>query len=307
MTDQIIYLKHHQIDKVKWDECVQADNRKLVYALSWYLDIVSPGWEALVVDDYKIIFPLTVKKKLGIPYLVKPNHVQAHCLIGPDIEPHLEELFFKRIHKQFIYSNLQLYTANGCKKEAFCGKVFSNYVLGLNKPYPELFLNFNKNNKKNIRSARNKDLHIEKWDNFSTFIDFTKNVLEDKSVMLQDRYWQEMDTLIRALSDRGMCHFYAVYKEDQLCSLTGIIEFQNRFYLLYNSQTDLGRKLRAHYYALDFFIEKHAGTDAVLDFEGSSIPSIAYFFEGFGAEKEFFYSFRHCRFSILLRLIKSRK
>ena len=68
----IKYLKHHEIDKKQWDAAIEKATNRLVYALSWYLDIISPKWDALVLDDYKAVMPLTWRKKFGIRYLYKP-------------------------------------------------------------------------------------------------------------------------------------------------------------------------------------------------------------------------------------------
>jgi len=44
----IIYHKHHEIDRDRWDECIRKSFNGIIYAYSWYLDIVSPQWEALI-------------------------------------------------------------------------------------------------------------------------------------------------------------------------------------------------------------------------------------------------------------------
>ncbi len=45
---KVQYLKHHEIDKQRWDACIQEARNAQIYALSWYLDVVTPGWEAIV-------------------------------------------------------------------------------------------------------------------------------------------------------------------------------------------------------------------------------------------------------------------
>ena len=55
----IKYLEHEEIDLKKWDATIDASPNGMVYAKSWYLDIVSPGWEGLVNEDYNAVFPLT--------------------------------------------------------------------------------------------------------------------------------------------------------------------------------------------------------------------------------------------------------
>ena len=47
----VSYLRHNEIDKGKWDACIRLSENSLVYAYSWYLDIIHPGWEAMVKDD----------------------------------------------------------------------------------------------------------------------------------------------------------------------------------------------------------------------------------------------------------------
>src|SRR3990172_7490113 len=72
----ITYLKHSEIDKPKWDKCIQNSSNGLIYAYSWYLDFVSPNWQALVRGDYEYVMPLTCKKKYGINYLHQPFFAQ---------------------------------------------------------------------------------------------------------------------------------------------------------------------------------------------------------------------------------------
>jgi hypothetical protein len=53
----IVYHKNHEIDREQWDKCIRNSPGTKPYAWSWYLDIMAPGWEALVDDDYDSVFP----------------------------------------------------------------------------------------------------------------------------------------------------------------------------------------------------------------------------------------------------------
>ena len=66
---EIRYLEHSEIDKAKWDLNINQALNKLPYAFSWYLDVVSPNWHALVSDDYNFVFALTWRKKLCLSLL----------------------------------------------------------------------------------------------------------------------------------------------------------------------------------------------------------------------------------------------
>ena len=78
----IRYLTHNQIDTQRWDECIAQSPDGLVYAWSWYLDVVHPDWEALVEDDYGAVMPLTGNKKFGINYLFQPFFTQKFGVFG---------------------------------------------------------------------------------------------------------------------------------------------------------------------------------------------------------------------------------
>ncbi len=72
----IKYLKHKDIDKNKWDECINEAPNGLIYGMSWYLDRVCPGWDALVSDDYEAVMPLPWKQKMGLKYVYHPLFAQ---------------------------------------------------------------------------------------------------------------------------------------------------------------------------------------------------------------------------------------
>ena len=81
--DDIRYLKHSEINKEMWDACVINSTNGLIYARSWYLDAMSPNWEALVHKDYIAVMPLTASRKWGVSYLSQPAFSQQLGIIGP--------------------------------------------------------------------------------------------------------------------------------------------------------------------------------------------------------------------------------
>ena len=73
---KIQHLRHKDIDFEKWDNAMNLCTNRLCYANSWFLNIVSPKWEALVSEDYNYLMPLPVKRKYKIPYIVQPHLAQ---------------------------------------------------------------------------------------------------------------------------------------------------------------------------------------------------------------------------------------
>lgn len=72
----IRYLKHDEIDPAKWDAVINADPHGKPYAMHHWLTCISPGWEALVKDDYASVMPLPVRSKFGISYIFQPVTAQ---------------------------------------------------------------------------------------------------------------------------------------------------------------------------------------------------------------------------------------
>ena len=61
------YIESKNIDKSRWDQCVSSSKSPLVYGYSWYLDLVSPEWCGIIMEDYSAVMPLPVKKKIPPP------------------------------------------------------------------------------------------------------------------------------------------------------------------------------------------------------------------------------------------------
>jgi hypothetical protein len=296
---------HNEIDKTKWDECVLKSSNGLIYSMSWYLDAVSPGWNALIDDDYQYVFPLTHKKKFGISYLMNPNHIQNLAIIGNNVSAEKEIVFLELIKKEYKYSNLRIASSNYDKLNSFFSQQYINYELNLNETYSTLYSNYSRKNKKNVKSGRNKGLTLKEYHNIEEFIAITREILSKKLKGLRPIFWVDMQNLLNVVVPKGHCKLYATYdNQGRLCSVTGFLHFKNRWYLMYNSANEYGRKLQSHYFVLDNFISQHACDDLILDFVGSNVSSIANFFEGFGATKTLYYGLLINKLPLFLRLIK---
>ena len=106
---KIAYLKHEEIDKYRWDKCVQESFNGIFYAFSFYLDEVCETWDALVADDYKAVMPIPKNTKFGITYSIQPLFCQQ---LGVFSCVHLDEKlvwsFLKEIPSAFQYVHLHL-------------------------------------------------------------------------------------------------------------------------------------------------------------------------------------------------------
>ena len=157
----IQYLRHQQIDKKRWDDCIHNSSNGLVYAQLWYLDIVSPKWEALIEDDYESVMPLPAKRKYLIPYLIQPRYTQQLGIFSINhISPEKVKSFLDCIPRKFVWCDFNLNSQNPATNITRVSKRY-NYELDLMHDYQEIYKGFNENTRRNLRKALQAGIAIE--------------------------------------------------------------------------------------------------------------------------------------------------
>lgn len=279
---QICYFKHSQIDRKKWDDCIENAYNSIIYAQSWYLDIVSPNWEALVLNDYQTVMPLPKKKKYGLSYLTQPFFTQQLGIFSRNIiENELVEKFVSKIPYHIYRINFN--EENFCKKAT----ALPNYVLDLQQNYEDIRKNFAENTKRNIKKAEKLGLSVKNI-NSVDFFQFFKEINDVK-----------YEKLLPVLEKIVFCKnsavklYSVVNQEGRVVAANLTLQTGNRIINLVPVSNSEGREQSAMFFLLDYLIRQNAETEAIFDFEGSKIESIAKFYQGFGARFEPYYQIRN--------------
>lgn len=277
----IRFLKNHEIDKQKWDATIDMSLGGIFYAKSWYLDFVSPHWCALIQDDYFIIMPLPIKKKWGIPLVTQALLCQQLGLFSlKKIDENDVYHFFSKIPKKFPFIRLSLNLSNPLSLKGN-NKLRENYILTLSKSYHYLYNSFCEDTKRNIKKALQKAVSVQKNIPISEAFSFFS---EYKSVFNND----SLKRILLFLVESGRCEIHAAFFDSNIVSVVFFVSDNARFISIASATNVIGRKTGANYAIFNSFIQEHAEQQVILDFEGSSIPSIAKYFAGFGSEpKEF--------------------
>jgi hypothetical protein len=279
----IHYLHHDEIDKTKWDLCIGNDPNGLIYGLSWYLDIVSPGWEALVADDYDTIMPLTCKKKFGIHYIIQPPFCQQLGIFGNNSN-HEENcrMFLYSIPSKYKYVNINLNTVNVPVTGNHYYKPRINQLLSLNNNYPDLYKNFDHKTKKNIKRSVN---HGIKVDSDITPLDFLRLKVNENSKYMSPLYNKVLEKLINTIP--GQVEYKILVTHDQSMNkvVGGVLAiiFKSRLTFLSSFNSNEGKEKLVMYPLFDRCINIFAGLNKTLDFAGSNMKGVHYFNKGFGA------------------------
>ncbi len=126
--------------------------------------------------------------------------------------------------------------------------------------------------KKNIPIEDVIQLSKEQAKNFST--------IEEKIIRISQQ-------LFEFLKEKNMAVTYGVYSpQDKLVASCAYFFSHNRaYYILVGNHPD-GKTSGASHLMIDEFIKEHAGENLILDFEGSNIPSLAFFYKSFGSVLE---------------------
>jgi len=289
---KIIHLRNKAIDRERWDKCICMSHNHLTYAFSWYLDIVSPNWEALITHDYEFVMPLPTKRRYKIPYLVQPILTQQLGIFSKSkITEDIVDEFVNQI-PYFSYE-LNLNAAN------FSSKVTSlpNYLLHLQNPYQQLAKHFSKNTQRNLDKARKQNLTIQKDITIQDFIDLYQSIERNfDSIRLT-----LLEKILKAGTERDALHIYGIYAENKnLIAGLCILHTCNRLIYLLPVSNEEGKNASAMFLLIDYIIRKEAGKNTILDFEGSKIEGVARFYKGFGAKNHPYYMLKRLRPSFLI-------
>jgi len=272
---EIQHLTHIEINRQKWDVCIQNACNSLVYAESWYLDIVSPNWEALVVGDYEYVMPLPVKKKYGISFLVQPPLTQQLGIFSSNsIDENVVESFIQKI--PYWSYHLCFNEQNPCNK----GRQLPNFILNLDKNYQTFFAAYSKNTQRNIKKSDSYNIVIKKGISANDFLDFYHAT--EKNYII----WAEkVNKLVKVALEKDKMTIYGAYNsDDQLISALCLLHSSQRLIYWLPVSNKEGKEALAMFKIVDEMIQHHANSNLILDFEGSKIENIARFYQGFGAE-----------------------
>lgn len=283
---KISYLPQANIDKQKWDHCIDNAGNGLIYAYSFYLDAMSKNWDALILDDYEIVMPLTWNKKYTIHYLYQPFFCAQLGIFGNNISSKIVKVFFENIPSKFKYWDFYLNKDNLFSLLSFPMYERSNYVLLLQNTYENLAANFAQSHVRNIKRALKQGNMVKKNIPITDVISLAQ-VQTKKFSPITEKDYNNFSKLFEILKKKKMAVTYGVYSaNDQLTASCAYVFSHNRaYYILVGNHPD-GRTSGASHLMIDHFIKEHAGENLILDFEGSNISSLAFFYKSFGSTLE---------------------
>lgn len=282
----IKYIEHKNINKVKWDDCINNSSNSCIFVYSWYLDVVSENWSALVLNDYEAVFPLASKSKYKINYLVQPFFTRYFGAFSKStISEKLVSDFFNVIPEKYKYIEFCLHESNPFKQDDYKIKERKYQLLNLNDDYINLQKQYSENAKRNIKKARKEEFKIESNIAPELVVNLFKSTKGQELEVFKPSDYRTLIQLMNVCKNNNKSESLAVFdKENKLCAAAFFMKTKNRFIFLKSGVTDFGKSYGAMHLLFDTFIQQHAGNEIILDFGGSSVDTVARFYKNFGAK-----------------------
>ncbi|MDP4248261.1 MAG: GNAT family N-acetyltransferase [Bacteroidota bacterium] len=299
----IHYLRRQEIDADKWDRCIGQAANALIYARSFYLDHMAPEkWDALVLDDYRVVMPIPWNRKWGIRYACQPPFTQQLGIFAAgEIAPSLVGACLSRLAEHFRFAELFLNYLNPYPSLPS----HTNYILDLNMPYAQLAGGYKKDLVRNLKEAASSSFAYIRDFELSTALSMYRERYGPRTPHVKEESWRRFSTLCSFLRERGQCILRAVRdRKGKVLATALFLVGDGRMHLLQSTNLPEGRHTGANHFLLDRVIAEFAGQPLLLDFEGSDLPGIAHFYANFGSRDEPYFFYRLNRLPLPLRRLK---
>lgn len=259
----------------------------MIYAYSWYLDLVNDRWEALVKNDYECVMPLTPGKKMGVDYLFQPNFTQQ---LGVFSRNHLTESlvqeFLEAIPKKYRFIEINLNTHNTVKSPGNLFTPWKTHELDLINNYENISASYSKNLKRNLKKADQSHLSIVENPKPENIIRIFRENKGKLIKHLKNKDYDLLRRLIYVMIYKRTASIIGAYNEmNELCAGAFFVYSGRKVIFYFSATNDHAKETAAMPHLIDHFIRKHAGSHLTLDFEGSNDPNLARFYKSFGAEE----------------------
>lgn len=300
----IQYVPYKEIDKKKWDICIENADNGLIYAYSFYLDNMAKHWDALVLGNYEAVMPLTWNKKYGIHYLYQPFLTAQLGVFGDKIFEKKCGDFIQAIPLKFKFIDISLNSGHISSIPSGYNLIRLNHILDLNKPYSELYNNYRENIQRNIKKALQSGCSVQKDFDVEKVIELAiqqmKSQGNDETANIK-----QFRKLYEYLHIRKMAITYGIFslQNELMASCVYFFSHNRAYYILVGNHPN-SKSTGASHALIDAFIKDNTGKNMILDFEGSDIPGLALFYTSFGAVEEVYPTIKINRLPFFLKWLK---
>lgn len=301
----IKHLHHNEIDRLKWDNCINNAPNALIYAYSFYLDNIAPGWNALILGDYTAVMPLPVRKKWGFTYLYQPAFTQQLGIFSSEeINEKTTNNFITVLKQHYRFAEITLNYANGCNHLNEKVSIRNNYIKLLNQTevgfeHSDNYLQYR------FRRANKNNLSYEPITDYQIVINLYHTLYGKKLPEFKNKDYNNFSKICNHLNSQQCVITRVCLHDNQIVAAILLVKSEKRLYNLISCLTQEGKILKANYFMFGKLIEEFSGTDYSLDFEGSDHPGIKYFYEKMSTINQPYYFIKWNNLPTLFKWLKN--
>jgi hypothetical protein len=303
----IKYIPHKEINKQAWDNCVENAVNQIIYVYSWFLDVVSPNWDALVLGNYEAIMPLPQQKRFTLSYLAQPLFTQQLGVFYSELaHMNVTNDFLNAIPEKFKLIELNLNTYNIPANNLFQNKLNITCHLELNKPFIDIEKNYSAQIIRNIKKANKSNLAIDSEIKPQIIIDLFKNNRGKTIRKLKNKSYELLNTLCKSLENKQAITYLGVKNKLGIYIAGAIfIKYNDIAIFLFSGANAEAKTCGAMSLLINDFIKNNANSKYLLDFEGSNDLNLTRFYMGFGSKQVNYYAIKKNNLPRIIRWVKN--
>lgn len=297
------YVEHKDIDKTKWDKCVEEAENGFIFNQSFFLDGLCK-WDAIVENDYEMVMALPFKKKYSIKYIYNPYFVSQLGIVGKKIITKTHILsFLNTIPTVYKYIDIHLNELNPIEDyKEIKTTIKINYILPLQNNYDKIFNAFSKDAKKNIQKGIAGNLKISSKVSLEDVFIYYKKAYGNLNEKISNKNYSDFYNTCNNAIKKGNGFIVGIENNNNELVATGFFGIDNkRIYYLLGAPTENGRKYAATHFLINEVIKKYAASNLTFDFEGSNIKNVADFYKKFSPLEK---KYRHITINKLPKIIQ---
>lgn len=303
----IQFLQNSEINKAKWDDCISISQNRLIYAQSFYLDNIAPGWSALIGENYEWVLPLTTRTKFGITYLYQPSFTQqlgVFCQPGVAV-PYKDIIEYLQRQYQFCEVNWNYSVSTLPPDPSLQITTATNFILDLSATYKNIETNYHGDLLRNLKRSKRFQLFYREQGEYDQSIQLYREQYGQRMPHVNDDDYRNFKKICSYCRENGMLLCREAVDEHGTTMATVLLLVDGkRIYNLMNSTTAAGRKSEANHFLLDAVIEEFSGKDFIFDFEGSDLPGVKNFYQNFGSINQPYFKLKYNLLPWPLKLVK---
>lgn len=271
-------LKYHEIDFVKYAQCLENSEQRKYSAAKDFLDTTSTmPWEILVYKDYEAVMPVPFVRKYGMKIVHNPKLCQQLGVFSSKDNVDLNEAFLEYLEKNYM---IRAYPFNDVNQLRTKIRIKKNFLL-----YPDVYEKvYSRYSPKRKRKLRLDEAVVKESEIRTISYDIAKAFIEANTIGLsKDNDLFEFMRIFKSFYKLNYLKFTAFYYQQQIINVIATYSDGNMVALLGNFNDKDYIRLSGASVLIDHIIKENIETH-IFDFEGGELPNIEEFFRGFRPE-----------------------